>query len=105
MAKKPAIFDAYREIEGTALTASHANVGAVMGSDVHVLLLFNSCNNTILVSLDGGTTDTLKLDASESVSLDLKNSKLVLASGVQIQAKHDGSAPTSGSLRITAIRS
>jgi hypothetical protein len=105
MGKKPAIIDAHREIEGTALTATYADVGAVMASDAHLVLMFNTCNDTILVSLDDGTTNHLKLDASESLSLDLKSSQLVLEKGVQIQAKHDGSAPTSGSLRITIIRS
>lgn len=105
MSKKPAIVDAFREIEGTALSTTYANVGAVLGSDAHIVLAFNTCDDTIVLSLDGGTTDHIKLDANEAFTLDLKTSQLVLAKGVQIQAKDLGSTPTAGSLRISIIRS
>jgi hypothetical protein len=104
MGKKPAIFDAYREIEGTSLSTTYANVGSTLASDAHIIHVFNTCDATVILSFDGGTTDHYKLDANEAFTLDLKTSQTVMAKGIQIQAKDAGSTPTAGSIRITIVR-
>lgn len=103
MGKKVAKIDAFREIEGTALTTTYANVGTATANDCYMVQAFNTCNDTIIVSLDGGTTDHFKLDASEAFTLDLRTNHIKLPIGTQIQAKDAGSTPASGSLRITLI--
>jgi hypothetical protein len=90
------------KVAGSALTGTYATV-LTPGFIARLLALFNSCNDTILVSLDGGTTDGLELEAGESLTLDLGANGRHLASGVNIQAKHAGAAPTAGTLRITAV--
>lgn len=90
------------KISGASLTGSYATVLALT-FDAKILQLFNSCDATILISLDGGVTESFELEAGESTSLDLRAATLYVASGVNISAKHAGAAPTSGTIRATAI--
>ena len=57
----------------------------------------------ILVSLDGGTTDSLELEAGESCTIDLATNGLKFDNTVNISAKHGGAAPTTGTIRATGI--
>jgi hypothetical protein len=98
---KHAEFQAYGEIEGTALTGSYQQV--ITGNDdVFIIFVFNSCDDTVILSFDGGITDHFKLDKRESFDIDLRTSTLLIGRPT-IMAKHDGSVPSSGSIRITLL--
>lgn len=97
-----ATFQSAGEIAGTALTGSYATV-LTLGADAVCLAILNTCNNTIFVSLDGGTSDTLKLESGESLTLDFGTNGRRVASGVLIQAKHAGAAPTQGTIRVSRL--
>jgi hypothetical protein len=90
------------KIAGASLTGSYATV-VTTAQITRLVFVINSCDQTILVSLDGGATAAFELEAGESVSLDLATDGLRIASGVNLQAKHGGVTPTTGSVRITAI--
>lgn len=90
------------KIAGTALTGSYATV-LDPTSDLRVVYLINNCNASILVSMDGGTTDTFELDPGESVTVDLAANGLKFSNAVNISAKHNGAAPTAGSIRVTGL--
>jgi hypothetical protein len=90
------------KIAGSSLTGSYATL-LDPTADLRILAFLNSCNDTILVSLDGGTTDSLELEAGESITLDLGQNGLKFSSAVNISAKHNGAAPTAGSIRVTGI--
>jgi hypothetical protein len=101
-AKKNIAYTASGEIAGASLTGSYAAL-LDPSSDLRMLFLLNDCNNTVLVSLDGGSTDSFKLKAGESVALDLAVNGLKADNTVNISAKHGGAAPTSGSIRASGI--
>jgi hypothetical protein len=93
------------KILGTALTTSYASIiSAANANDARIIQVFNTCDETILISLDGGSTDHYELESSEkAVSIDLG------ASGLQqpnlaIQVKDAGVTPSSGSVRCTVIK-
>lgn len=95
-------YQAKGKISGASLTGTYATL-LNPTSDLRVIYLLNSCNASILVSLDGGTTDTFELEPSESVTVDLGANGMKFDNAVNISAKHNGSAPTSGSIRCTGI--
>jgi hypothetical protein len=88
------------KITCSALTGSYATLVSVTFNTC-IVLVFNSCDNTLLLSLDSGTTDFAELEAGESLGLDLCANGRHVASGVTIQAKHGGVAPTAGTLRAS----
>lgn len=98
---KHATIPAYGELQGTALTGSYQIVISP-DDDVLILFIFNSCNQPIIVSLDNGVTDQLKLDA-ECLTIDLRASSRSLGKPI-VKAKHAGVVPTSGSLRVTVMK-
>lgn len=95
-------YTASGKIAGTALTGTYATL-LDPSSDIRILNLFNTCNATIFVSLDGGSTDSMELEVGESVSLDLGANGLKFANAVNISAKHAGAAPTAGTIRASGI--
>lgn len=95
-------YTASGKIAGTSLTGSYATL-LDPSSDIRILNLFNSCNATIFVSLDGGSTDSMELEVGESVSLDLGANGLKFANAVNISAKHAGAVPTAGTIRASGI--
>lgn len=86
----------------SALTGSYATV-ITPAFDTKILYIFNSCDQTIKISLDGGTTDAFILETSEAVAMDLAADGKHIASGVALRAKHNGVVPTAGTVRMTAI--
>lgn len=97
-----ASFQAKGEIDSTTLTAVYQNVFTAT-SDLAALFLFNSSNQTILVSLDAGVTDHYVLGAQQSFTLDAGTNNRHIASGTDIRVKHDGAAPTGGTVIISAM--
>jgi len=101
-ATSAATLQARGKIVGAALTGTYATL-LTAGGDLRIIQLFNSCDQPILISLDGGTTGHFELDAQEQFSLDLAAAQRHVATGVVISAKHDGVAPASGSVRVSVI--
>lgn len=95
-----ATLQARGKISGTALTGSYATI-LTTASNFKILYLFNTCDQTIFVSLDNGTTDHFELESGESVTVDFAANDIVLASGSVVRAKHAGVVPTSGSIRAS----
>lgn len=102
VAKSAATFQSMGSVAGTALTGTYQTV-LTLTADAVCLVVLNTCNNTILVSLDGGTSDTLRLESGESLTLDFGTNGRRVSSGATIQAKHAGAAPTQGTIRATRI--
>jgi hypothetical protein len=97
-----ASFPAKGEIDSTTLTAAYQNVFTA-ASNLAALFIFNSSNQTILVSLDTGVTDHFELKAQESMTIDAGSNNRHIASGTDIRVKHDGVVPTGGTVRISAM--
>jgi hypothetical protein len=97
-----ATFQAVGKIAGTSLSGTYANILTTTGQAT-VLALLNTCNQTILISFDSGTTDHVELEAGESLVIDFGANNRRLASGTEIDAKHGGVVPTQGSVRATVI--
>lgn len=95
-------YQAKGRIAGASLTGSYTTL-LNPTSDLRIIYIFNSCDQTILVSLDGGTTDTFQLEGGEGCSVDLGTSGLKFDNTVNISAKHDGVVPTAGSVRATGL--
>lgn len=83
------------------------SVGAGYGTllscsgSVRKLIITNSLNQEVVISLDNGTTDFIYLPANVGIILDFDNS--VHFSGV-VQVKHNGVAPTSGAIAAGIIK-
>lgn len=90
------------KINGTALTSFYATV-VTPTFNVRIVNIFNSCDDTINISLDGGANTAFELEAGESVSVDLWSADRFISSGVNLSAKAFGSLPTLGSVRIAVI--
>lgn len=90
------------KIAAASLTNSYATVVA-MGGNAKAIFLFNSTEQPVLFSLDGGTTDTFELDAGECVTIDYYALGL-FATSANIQAKYVSTAPAVGSVRATVMR-
>lgn len=95
-------YTAKGKISGASLTGSYATL-LNPTSDLRILAILNSCDNTIMVSLDGGSTDSFELEAGESVILDLAANGLKFDNAVNVSAKHAGAAPTAGSVRASGV--
>lgn len=95
-------YTAKGKIAGASLTGSYATL-LDPSTDLRIVQLFNSCNQTIFVSLDSGSTDTFELEPAESTSIDLTSNRLKFSNAVNISAKHAGVVPTAGSIRCTGI--
>lgn len=97
-----ASFPAKGEIDSTTLTGVYQNVFTA-ASNLAAVFIFNSSNQTILVSLDAGVTDHFELVAQQSFTIDVGTNNRHIASGTDIRVKHDGVVPTGGTVRISAM--
>ncbi len=95
-------YTAKGKIAGSALTGSYATL-LNPTSDLRIIYILNSCNDTIMVSLDGGTTDSFELESGESVTVDLAANGMKFDNAVNISSKHAGAAPTAGSVRASGV--
>lgn len=93
-------------VDFSSITASFANVGAATSNPLAFIGAINATDQPVIVSIDGGATDSLPLPAYSAASLTAKDfdqfNKGVaqLEVGSQIQIKHNGTAPTKGSVSI-----
>jgi len=99
--KQHANIPAVTKLAGTALTGSYQTI-ATFQDDVFMLFIFNSCDEPVQISLDGGTTTHFELE-NESVAVDLRSNEVGFKTPT-IQVKALSSVPTSGSVRITAVQ-
>lgn len=92
-------------LAGTALTGSYANiVTSTNANGGRILQIFNSCNQPITISLDGGTTNHYVLEVGDAgVTIDLAANGLRQGNNA-IQAKHNGVVPTAGTIRCTVVK-
>lgn len=97
---KHVTLSSYGEVLGTALTTSYQTVIAAT-QDCACVFVFNNCNQPILVSFDGGTTDHYKLD-EEGFDIDLRTNDLQMPKPT-ISVKKASTTPTSGSIRVTLL--
>jgi hypothetical protein len=101
--------EAARTFTGTSLTGSFQNVGAVTTSPGRIIIIMSDCDTAVVVSWDGGTTSHFSIPASGAIAIDVSANKdedgqvRFLETGTQFSAKHDGSVPTEGKVRIMVI--
>lgn len=90
-------------VNGNALTTTYQTVLAP-GGTYAILQIWDSCDTAISISLDGGTTTHYVLERGErTITVDFAaNGKL--GPNSNIQAKHNGSVPTTGTVRATVTR-
>lgn len=101
--------EAARSVAGTSLTTSLAAVGSATAAPGRIVIMMNGCDAPVTVSWDGGVTSGFILPATSSISMNLAANKTengqtpLLPEGSVFQAKHNGAAPTTGSLSIMVI--
>lgn len=86
---------------GTLTGAYQTLLAAVPGRGVS-LIFSNSLNAETVISLDGGTTDFITLQAGHSITIDF-GAVAAEFSGT-VSAKHTGAAPTSGAISVGVVR-
>lgn len=98
-----------RSIAGTSLTGTYQNVGSALSNSAKIIFVFNGCDDAITLSWDGGDTDGFILPANSAFSADFSanpndhDQRPELPKGAQFQAKHNGSAPTAGTLSVSVV--
>ncbi|OQB10453.1 MAG: hypothetical protein BWY21_00374 [Parcubacteria group bacterium ADurb.Bin216] len=89
-------------IAGTSITGSYQNVLSSVPGRGLVLVIANSCNQELVVSLDGGTTDWMYFPPGYSPNIDLAANDAEYSGTVSV--KHNGVAPASGVFSVGVIR-
>jgi hypothetical protein len=92
-----------RRIGFAAVGAAYVLVGTKFLDGIVTLYIYTSLNQEMKISLDG-TDDWMTLPAGVSAFiLDAKSNKAPIPGKYGIYVKHNGIAPTSGTLYITAM--
>jgi hypothetical protein len=92
-----------------AITGSYTNIGSATTRPLRYVSVKNGTNATVIVSWDGGETDSLPMVANSAESIEATQLKSgnedppMLEALSQFQIKHNGSAPTSGDVTITRV--
>ena len=98
------------KILGTSLTASYQSLSpAVTGGATNAIqiIVFNSCDAAVDISLNAGTTKHFELDPYESFAMKFKDGILdyglyqVTPFDMDFRVKQTSSTPTSGSVRVS----
>lgn len=85
-----------------SITSSYATwIGPIAGRGV-VILITNSLNNEVFISLDGGTTDFLWLPTASGIAIDLSANNAEYSGTIAI--KDLGSHPNAGSICASVLR-
>lgn len=90
------------KITAASLTGSYATL-LTMGGDARALILSNSTDQPVLISLDNATTDSIELEAGEVNAIDYYALGFVLTSST-IKAKYVSTPPSIGSVRAVILR-
>lgn len=99
-----------RLVSESAGTVAFGSVGASYGTLIGpiagrgvVIFIANSLNAGVILSLDGGTTDFIRLPAATPITIDLGANSAEYSGRISI--KQDGAgAPTSGFISCGVIR-
>ena len=104
--KSRAIFDTLRSVAFGSITASYTVVGVPLTNQAVIISFINDTNANLYISLNG-TSDQIYIPNNTAMIIDVHTNQpgdgLFIASGTQIWAKHDGSAPTTGLLAMQTI--
>lgn len=100
-------FEAQRSLAFGSISNAYAAVGAAMANPIRMLVLQNLTDVTLQFSFDG-VADTIPLPSSGAFAFDIATNKTIgdgffLAQGDRVYVKHLGSAPTTGSVYVTAF--
>jgi hypothetical protein len=68
-----------------------------------ILIIRNSCDKEVMVSLDNGATDHFSMDAGDSLIIDLDQADLYLTASSVIKAKYASVVPTTGKIKASVI--
>ena len=103
------IIDEIRSVAFGGITGAYAAVGSALDDPARIFILNNISNQDLLISLDG-VTDHLILPAGAFKLIDVAANKgrddgLFVAAGTVFYVKHNGVAPTSGSVYLEVIHS
>lgn len=85
-----------------SLTTSYQTV-ITTGGSFRSVAVRNDTNATLIVSLNGGSTDSLTLESGDAILWDLKTMGRTIPVSTALQAKYTGSAPTQGSIHINGV--
>ena len=95
-------FDAMRSLASDAVTATYADLGAVLDENALIVTLHNGSDKLMIVSVDDGVTDFMQLPPATFKPLDLGAANIGAKGGIQIQVKLNvAGAATAGAL-VTA---
>ena len=75
---------------------------AVAATTYDGVIIQNKTDSIVIVSFDGGTTDHFSLDNGENLSINFRQHGLRGTGAISL--KDDGTAPTSGTVKITLIK-
>ncbi|MDE2255577.1 MAG: hypothetical protein KGL42_15110 [Betaproteobacteria bacterium] len=89
----------------TPTTAATAATLLTITGDKSLLVILNSLDTDCSLTYNGSGTavEFIRLEAGESTVLDLNQAGKFMRSAKVIGAYNNGSAPTAGSIRVTAI--
>lgn len=107
---KKVIIDPIREIAFGSIGSSFTPIGSALGTPCKLFFITNGTNQNIYISIDG-QTDHLKLLPNSSQTADISTNRsevtgddFLIAEGVFFYVKHEGTAPTSGSVWVEIFR-
>jgi hypothetical protein len=100
-------FDAVRELAFGSITTSYAAVGAALTDHARLVVITNSSDAEVHVSLDG-TTNNLRLAANSFKLFDFSTNKirddgLFVTMGTVFYAKRVSGAPSTGAVWIEVV--
>lgn len=110
MSIKHISFDDSASVAFGSITASYTNL-LTMSDDADIILVFNTCNTAIQLSIPAGFTNTrpptlqsknIRFPAGSSVAIDGRSNSKRIAKGI-IQVRYV-TAPASGEVTVTVIR-
>lgn len=101
------LFEPVRSIGFAAVGFVYSTVGTPMTKPIRMLVLQNSTNSAIMLSVDG-VHDHLPMVANGYLILDITSNKTLpqgffLAEGQQLYVKTRGALPTSGFVDVSVI--
>lgn len=110
MARVQAIFNQpYGRLAFGAITGTYATLitlardtGYLAAESATILLFFNTLNQDVIISLDGGVTDWGYVPALANFTLDLTAGEMLYTGTIQV--KHAGVAATAGAISVSAVR-
>lgn len=99
-------FEALREVGFAGIGAAYVALGAATSDYTRIVSVFNSTNQDVYISLNGGVTHHLRIASGTGQVFDLTTNKVrddgfFIAKGTTFYQRHCGAvAPTSGNLWI-----